>query len=298
MDHCFPSSAHRRARLLTTGCLLLFGLTLSLASASRARADADSCVSAHESAQRHRREGQLVRAREQLLSCAQPSCPGLVRNDCGAWLAEVDASLPSVVFAVASSGGSDLVEVRVYANGALLTERLDGRAIALDPGVFTLRFEAEGHAPLEQQVTIREAEKNRLLRAELQPLAKRGSAPAEDDPRTVAQRPSRTLSRRARITSFALGSVALAATGTALGFGIAGKRELDRLDARCGGACSDDETRKGRRFYVAADVAIGAAAASAIAATCVYWVARRRTAPALTLRFDRDTLGLGYAGRF
>ena len=129
------------------------------AQVARAEAPADRCVTAHAEAQRLRLGGKLLDARAQLLTCAQSECPGLVASDCGVWLAEVDSSLSSVVFAVEGGDGHDLVEVRVFANGRLLTERTDGRAVAVDPGRYVFRFETAGYMPANVDVlgsTVRE----------------------------------------------------------------------------------------------------------------------------------------------
>jgi hypothetical protein len=49
-----------------------------------------SCVAAHEAAQEFRQRDLLVQSREQLLLCADPSCPRLVTEECRMLLAELD----------------------------------------------------------------------------------------------------------------------------------------------------------------------------------------------------------------
>src|SRR5688572_21249920 len=108
--------------------------------------------------------GRYVEARDALLMCLSNACPKLLRSDCLVWLPEVEASLPSVVFAISDVNGKDVGNARVYANDKLLEGHGDGRAHAIDPGVYKVRFEAPGHKPEEQTLTVRESEKNRMVR--------------------------------------------------------------------------------------------------------------------------------------
>jgi hypothetical protein len=246
--------------------LFFFACTLS----ASAHAQTNTCLSAHENAQRARRNGQFLEAHKQLLVCAQASCPRVVRNDCTTWAGEVAASTPSLVLAVRSSRGEDLSSVRVFANGALIAEQLDGRALEVDPGLYTLRFEAEGHTPREEMITVREAEKTRLVRVQLESV-RTAEAVAPVAPLPPVVEPA----ARARVWSPAaitLGSVAFASGAAALGLGLWGKSEYDSVRDECGRArrCSDADVQPGRRAYIATDVLAGVAAASAVAAIWVF----------------------------
>jgi hypothetical protein len=244
----------------------LFAFTLVVASSVAAQS---ACVEAHEQAQHARMASRLLDARKQLLVCAQAECPRLIRGDCAGWLTEVESSLPTVVFAVSGSAGEDLVNVRVYSNGTLLTERTDGRAVAVDPGATSLRFEAEGHASLEQTITVRVAEKNRLLRVSMQRATHDAAATS---PTSDGAKPRRLL-----ISSLVLGGVAVGAAASALATGLRGKKLLDELERDCAPYCSDNDERppQGRRLYIAADVTASIALATAVASVWTY-VAHRR----------------------
>jgi hypothetical protein len=58
--------------------------------------DKELCVAAHELYQQLSLQRQTVQAREQLVICADPVCPRLVREDCTQWLVEMDKRLVSV----------------------------------------------------------------------------------------------------------------------------------------------------------------------------------------------------------
>jgi len=216
-------------RLLLAIAALAMGSGLNAPSA-RADAPAERCVTAHAQAQRLRLGGQLLEARAQLLTCAQSECPELVSSDCGVWLAEVESSLSSVVFAVEGSDGRDLMDVHVFANSRLLTERTDGRAIAVDPGRYVFRFETAGYTPSNLDVSVRQSEKNRIVRVTLQLLA-----PAEVAPKSAA--PSAPVVAAAvesdhggvPVATYVLGGVAIASLGAFTYFAITGKDRLREL---------------------------------------------------------------------
>ncbi len=239
-----------------------------IAPAARADGATERCVAAHAEAQRLRIAGRWIDARSQLLICAQAECPNLVASDCGMWLPEVESSLSSLVFAVAGAGGRDLVDVRVFANDRLMTERTDGRALTLDPGRYVFRFEADGYAPLDLDVSIRQSEKNRILRVELQQAASTTTQPEHEAAASTDE------SGGIPVASYVLGGTALVALGAFTYFAVSGKNRLDELTASCGpDDCTERQVQGGKSQYIAADIALGVGVASAVAAVVVYFAA-------------------------
>lgn len=234
-----------------------------------ARAESpETCAESYESAQLFRLQGRFVEAHGMLLTCSQASCPEFIRNDCSSWLPEVRASLPTVVFAVTDERGHDVSNVRVTANGQALTGSEEGRAVSINPGTYTLHFEATGYAPLELPITIREGEKYRIVRARLTRITE--------------------TARKVPPAAWVLSGVSVASIATSLGLGVAGKREYERLKDACSPTCSDERTKKGRRLYIATDVGLGAAAASAAAALWVYFAHRAKLQSDIAPSFDVD----------
>ncbi len=127
--------------------------------------DTDRCVSDAEQAQRLRHDGHLRSARDSLVACARETCPGPVRVDCKKWLGEVDADLPSIVLRASEDDGRALMDVRVLIDGAVLVERLDGRAVSVDPGAHVLRYERADKTAVEQHVLVNQGEHGRLVSA-------------------------------------------------------------------------------------------------------------------------------------
>jgi hypothetical protein len=180
------------------------------------------------------------------------------------------------VFAVDDSTGRNLIDVRITSQGKLLSERADGRALAIDPGVRELRFEAEGYEPSQQTVSIREAEKGRLLRVTLTPLA-----PAAQTTTAAAPAPSQHVDLRTQRllrTSYAMGAVTVVGLYFGVFYAVAGKRRYDNLEETCGvdDSCSQSSIDEGKLRYVIADVGFAVAGAAALTGALTYVFARRR----------------------
>jgi hypothetical protein len=233
---------------------MLFGAALVLAVTPRqamAESDSSACATTAEQAQELRTLHKFREAQEKLLNCAQPTCPAIVRRDCAQWLSEVDKAMPSVVIKATGPSYRDMIAVRVWLDGVLLFDRLNGLAHPVDPGVHQFRFEAEGMIPLEEQVLIREGEDRRMLAVQFTALPDTGfSSPSLDD--TVRAHPTPVL-------PFVLGGVGLVALGSFAYFGIKGRSEASDLGSGCGATktCSEAQIDHVRRKLQIADVSLG-----------------------------------------
>lgn len=159
----------RAAHIALVSLALLFGGE-GRAGAADDR-DKEACIRAVEHAQVVRLDGKLREAREGFVTCARPVCPDAIRQDCTRWVTDVDASIPSVVFRAVWADGHDATGMRVLVDGKPLADTEPGRAVVLDPGEHTFRFEVAGAAPVETRNVIREGEKDRLVRVTFTPLA-------------------------------------------------------------------------------------------------------------------------------
>lgn len=269
MDRSLLRTSFVKVRLLRSAALWLW-LAGSLGpAATKARAEvSEACVASYENAQEQRLSGRYIEAKQNLLVCAQTSCPALLQRDCTSWLSELEASTPTVVFAVTDTQGIDLAGVRIYENGQLLEKHAVGRALALDPGAHTLRFEAEGHEPVEQTLTVREAEKNRIVRAELRAL----SGPSK----------LRKTWSRLSVPTRVLAVSSVVSAGLFVGFAIDGRVQYNKLEDECGTTCQESRTDRGRRDYVIADVALGTSLALAAATLWSHFVLDRPEKPQTT----------------
>ncbi|HLK37289.1 MAG TPA: hypothetical protein VKU41_11095, partial [Polyangiaceae bacterium] len=129
--------------------------------AAPARADDAACVAATETSLGLRKQGKLHQALKELAACAEPSCPAEIKTECSRRIAEIDDAMPTLILAAKDGTGNDLTAVAVSMDGAPLVGMLDGRAIAIDPGEHSFRFEAAGQPALDKNFVVREGEKDR-----------------------------------------------------------------------------------------------------------------------------------------
>src|SRR5262245_49024443 len=107
-----------------------------------------ACVTAAETAQQQRSANKLRQARASLHICARDVCPAVVRSDCTQWLAEVEASVPTIVLRAQDPRGADLTDVKVQLDGAPIADKIDGLPIEVDPGQHVLSWEHTGSKKL------------------------------------------------------------------------------------------------------------------------------------------------------
>src|SRR5262249_51209156 len=135
---------------------------LSLAATAYA-GNKEECAAAYYRTQTARDEGKLIEARNQARACSAATCAAFIVKDCGQWLSESEASLPTVVFAAQDASGADTSKVRVAVDGEVVAPALDGKVVALDPGSRKLVFSTAGSDPIEQRVVIVQGEKDRRI---------------------------------------------------------------------------------------------------------------------------------------
>ncbi len=232
-----------------------------------ARADAPddkaTCVKAYQDSQVHRRAEELLSARQELRLCASEACPLLVRSDCGQWLSEVEAAIPSVVFDARADDGPAF-DVTVRVDGRIVASRIDGRPVAVDPGLHTFDFERPGARTLEQKIILREGERSRLLLADWSiPKAERplavGGVPAELSYRPVPL---------AALVTLGIGAAGLIDFGVFASLGYAKKQDLDR--AHCAPFCTAGQVNAVRTPYIAADIGLAVGVAGSVASALLF----------------------------
>lgn len=218
-----------------------------------AQAEKSECASAYERAQELRADGHLRDARRSLQICVQPECSEFVRSECDRWLSEVESSLPSVVL-VAKKGGSETERVRVSYDDEPLVENLDGKAIVVDPGQHTLKFEAAGANPITVKLVFREGEKNRQVVVELGEQQK--PAPEAATPKAQAAASTKT-SSTPNWTGYALTGLGVLGVAGFVTLGVMGNHEYGERQRTCAPQCSDSEVSSVRTKYYLADVSLG-----------------------------------------
>jgi hypothetical protein len=249
-----------------------------LCAATSSRADLpDDCIAAAEKAQPLQHEGKLREARDRLRVCTQPQCPALIRADCTKWLAEVEASTPTIVVHATDVGGADLVDVRVLVDGELVASSLDGRDIPIDPGPHVVRFERTGSAPVEEHVVADVGARHRLLSVTFStsatPVPASGASAIPYAASDADQRPHR--STTLPLVVGAVGIVAAAVGGAFWGSGLSQCRSNIEPGA---GPCTQQRLNGAHGSLVAGDVLVSVGGA-ALAVGVILWLVQGRGAP-------------------
>jgi hypothetical protein len=149
--------AVRRALLVPA----VVGLVSLPAAARAADPTMSDCIQANSTAVKLRADKKLRQAREQWLVCAAASCDAEIRKVCTQRVEDANKAIPTVVFEVTDATGNPLTAVKVSMDGQPLVDQLEGTAISLDPGLHTFRFETQGTPPVEKQLLVMEAVKER-----------------------------------------------------------------------------------------------------------------------------------------
>jgi hypothetical protein len=242
----------------------IFVVAVMLAvAASPARADEpvtpQRCNAAYERAQVLRRDRKLVAARESLLLCSQPKCPGAITADCGPWLREVESGMPSVVFVARDSAGKDVPGVKVSVDGTVLSTRLGGSALEVDPGERTFTFEPEHGKRVDQTLIFNMCDKNRLLVVTIaDDVAPPVTASTASTAVPTTPQPATTEGERPSVVpALVVGGLGVAALGASLGIYLDAKGGLATLRDTCAPHCQTSDVDSLRTRGIISDVAFG-----------------------------------------
>jgi hypothetical protein len=197
------------------------------------------CLAATEAGLAARKDGRLRDARAQYLICAAATCPADVRQECFRRFGEIDAAIPTIVFEAKDAAGNDVGNVRVTMDGRPFAPRLEGRALAIDPGRHEFTFEAPGKIAVRKEFVIGESEKNRRERVIFGPpavVAQSGPAkepivsPLQPVPATPAAKGGWSTRRTLALVTAGVGVVGV---GIGIGFGIAAITKHNAASSEC-----------------------------------------------------------------
>jgi hypothetical protein len=262
-----------------------------------------ACVNQHAQAQVLQKESKLLEARQALIACSQEECPVAVRSDCAVWLNQVTSGIPSLVIR-ATVGGVDTQEVRVLVDGELLRPVLDGRAIELNPGLHSLRCEAVGEKPQQQQVLLAQGERNRFVAVAFRPP--QPAQPSVTTPMSATEPPRKTY-RPIPVLDYVLGGLVVVSAGSFAGFGLWGLDQRKDLQNSCQPTCKESQIHPIRTKFLIADISLAVAAAALIATGYVYVTrpeverpSQRGSSQSRSARWgaEPERAPLGWAGEF
>lgn len=258
----------------------LFGLCsllVALCGANEAAAaeGSNDCWAVYQAGVDQALAGHLHDASSIFQNCALDSCKSPVRQLCESKLFRLELDAPSVVPLLDDAGGSPLIDATLTMDGALLATRLDGRAIAVDPGVHVFVFERGGEVISTQTLVIAQGQRNRELRAS---VPKPAPEPPPEPEIAAAPLPARapvTLmpheapENGPSAAPYLLGGAALLGAGAYALLSTWGRGDNAKL-SQCKPNCSAGAVSHIRALYIAADVSLGIAAAAAIASVTTF----------------------------
>ena len=150
-------------------------------------------MTAYEDANDRLRSSALLEAKPFLLICAKSECGIFLQRECLAAYTRLDTEdIPTVVPAVTDDAGVLQSEVQVTMDGQVLTTRIEGRPLPVDPGIHEFSFSSAGVVFATERVLIVQGQHNRAIAASMHgPVAR----PSETVP--VADRGPATIERPA-----------------------------------------------------------------------------------------------------
>jgi hypothetical protein len=274
------------------------GLALALVGSEGSAQRSDPCFTAPLDGQKLQKDGRLLEARVRFSACARNTCPVEIVTDCARWARDVDEALPSVVVAARDSHGRDLVDAQVSIDGQPPFD-LSARAIPLDPGPHRFVFMRTGDADIEQNVLLREGEKNREISATFgaattSPAAPPPAAVAVPSPPASAltEIPSRVDAAQRPVPSstWVVGGIGVAGLASFATFASLGIRQ--RASDGCASGCTQSQNDSVELKFHFADASLGVAVVALGVATGIYLARPARVAAGTGA--GRESLEFGF----
>jgi len=235
----------------------------------------------------HQQAGHLREARTLALQCARAAC-GTLQRKCAASAEQLRTDIAWIAPVVTDEKGTPLVDVDVKLDQRPLTSRLDGRELAVDPGVHELSVTAKvgkwpGHeVSATRKIMIVQGQRGPLTialsssddesSAPPAPSASAAapSAPAASEASETASPPEPAHADAAPVATehrglsawpFVIGGVGVLGLGAGALLTYWGKSDNDALSA-CSPSCAPSSVDHIRRLYLAADISFGVGGAA------------------------------------
>jgi hypothetical protein len=261
------TSSARRSSAPWGTALLAAVLVGAIPRSAHAEDDPDPvavCLAEHTQGQELRRDGQLLESRESFKRCSATGCPSQVIRDCLGWKEQVDQQIPSLGFRVTADGASR-ADVRVFVDDQLLAERLDGKALDLNPGSHRVRVELPPFAPFDETLVVIEGDKFRMVDATFR-------TPVPAPPAVVAAPPPREpeMHRPIPVSSYVFAGVSVAAAINAAGWGLWMSSLRSELQENCQPNCSPESVDVLEQRALIADISWGVSLVSLATAVTLY----------------------------
>jgi hypothetical protein len=218
----------------------LAGVVALGAVASQARAADDplaQCIAASDTGLDLRKQGKLIEARRVLASCASATCGAAISGVCEKRLAEINATLPSIIFLPKDAAGDDVAGVRMSTDGGPVGGALAGRAVTLDPGPHTFRFEVAGRPPVDRSFVLVEGTKDRQERIDMDPATGAAPHPNANGSSTAQPTAGGATGDGQRVAGLVVAAAGVVALGVGGVLGLSAKSSYDSAPGCSGSVC-------------------------------------------------------------
>ena len=222
--------------------------------AAPAHAGPKECIAAADEGQKLRDDGKLTTARDRFITCAAKTCPAVIAKQCSQWLLDADHDTPTVTFRALDDQGKETFAVRVVIDGVTVAPSIEARALPIDPGEHTVRFERADGKSVEDKVLVRPGEKNRMLELSFQQ-----KTPVAVVQAPVAPPPPPDEPRAFHIPVLGWVGLGVTVAGGAMTafFAISANNDESRLRSSCAPACDRSEESGVDTKIVLANIGLG-----------------------------------------
>lgn len=274
---------------------------------------------AYKKAVEQEKAGHVHEARETLQACTESTCGGLVPK-CRAFSEKLKAELPTIVPVVTDDTGVSHGDIQVKMDGAVLTSKLDGLPIAVEPGMHEFAFSTDGGVFATQKVLIVEGQRDRFITAAMRGGSATPSPPADTksvaDAKPAAKEPPNDPvadktspdehrgdtpgQERSVSSSWALpksplpyivggvGVLGIAAGGVLT---LWGNKDNSTLESTCSPYCKPSSQDHIKTMYILSDVSYGVGAAAL--AVSAFLFATSRSTESAEKRAPHEALAVG-----
>jgi hypothetical protein len=250
-----------------------------------------ACVNAWRNGDNLVKVGKLRAAKTSMLKCAHYTCGSNLAKECSRRVVEIEGDIPTIVPVVKDESGEAITEIDMVMDGEVLVNRIDGKAVMVDPGAHEFTFRtSRGYVLGSYKTVILQGQRNRTVEVTLRsegemPLVKTRVPPGA---LVAASMPQNNGGRRVgtpelnlvpdeeeeggrRLTTGTLAMAGIGALGVA-GYALAsytGNRENRALND-CTPMCNPAAVDRVQKLYQGGKIALGVGVAALLGASYLY----------------------------
>jgi len=243
-------------RTLETARFIVPLLVIAAVSQAARAEDFDACSVAYARGQEERVSGRLFNARAAFQECATAACPTALASDCGRWVKEVEADLPTIRLTAHDPHGAPVENLKVSIDGAIIPIGALSAPIVLEAGPHEVRMEAPGYQPVRLDEALRPSDREVPVVVTLRP-----------PPAVVPE----TQARPVPTAAWVMAGVGAVALGTSIYFGARANSQYHDLKQSCAPTCDPSASDGMYANAVSSDVALASGVVAFAASAIIYF---------------------------